>query len=173
MKNSIVYYSYTGNNKNLAEILAEKSGAELFELREKKKRSPFAFMIDLLIKRDLLAPYYIKTENYDKVILVSPVWAGKPAPALCRFLEKERNNIKEYSYISLCFGSEAQNEKVKKSLRKTAGKAAVAVSYLSLQGLIPPELKGMEAMSYKPEKEKLIEKFGGEIDEFVSTVIKA
>ena len=93
MKTLVVYYSYDGNSALIAEHLKSALGAEILELKtvdEKRRRG-----ISLIFwggfqavkgKKAPLKPYSVKPEDYDLIILGTPVWAGSPAPALNTFI---------------------------------------------------------------------------------------
>ncbi len=84
--NAVLYYSYSGSTRRLAKARAEAEGADLFEIREAKKRS---FIGTFLVgapqgmhrKASTILPLSIDWEKYDCIFLFCPVWAGYPAPA--------------------------------------------------------------------------------------------
>jgi len=93
MKTLIIYYSYTGKTKILAVEKAGELNADIEEVTEIKKPSMFkAFFIGvpcaLKRKKAKINPVKSEFSNYDKIIIMAPVWAGNPAPAF--------NNIIEY-----------------------------------------------------------------------------
>ena len=108
MKTLIVYYSYDGSSALIAGLLKEFLGAETLELKtvdEKRRRG-----ISLIFwggfqavkgKKAALKPYSVKPEDYDLIILGSPVWAGAPAPALNTFIaETDFSNKKLALYCT-------------------------------------------------------------------------
>jgi flavodoxin len=93
MKTAVVYYTRDGNTRVTAQALAQKLGADLFELEEVKKRgkSAGAFMaagfgasvgLCSRLKNDF-AP---EMKAYDMICIGSPVWAGKTVPAINAFI---------------------------------------------------------------------------------------
>jgi flavodoxin len=87
MATAILYYSFTGRTKTLAEETAAESGAKLFEILEMKKRSSFAAFIPgcpqaMGLKRSAIEPVDIDFSAYDEIVVMGPIWAGHPAPAV-------------------------------------------------------------------------------------------
>ena len=73
MKTLVVYYSRTGNTKKIAEEIAQKLGADTEELIDQKNLTE----IDTLIKNP---------DDYDVVIIGTPIWAGGITPAIRTYL---------------------------------------------------------------------------------------
>ena len=92
MKTLIIYYSYTGKTRTIAEELAKKESADIVEVKEKKKRSKFnAYIIGSFTamrqKKADLESFNIDFSEYEKIIIAMPIWAGFPAPAFNNVLE--------------------------------------------------------------------------------------
>ena len=96
MKIGIVYYSRTGNTKQVAKILEEKfkqnAEVDLIEIEHVKK--PGFFTAGKSAARQLELP--IKNTDfdmgrYDFIIAGSPTWAGKPSPFITSFMKKAEN----------------------------------------------------------------------------------
>ncbi len=93
-KRVVVYYSFEGNTKRAAEQLAEKLGADIVELRTVKEiprkgiRKFFVGGGQALFKK---CPPLWNMESdmgkYEEIILGTPIWAGKCAPAINSFLK--------------------------------------------------------------------------------------
>ena len=90
MSRLVAYYSRTGNTKFVAEEIAKQLGADLCEIRDKKKREGKLnylgcgkdAMQENLTEIEISKPI----EKYDFVVVGSPVWAGKITPAIRKFL---------------------------------------------------------------------------------------
>jgi flavodoxin len=92
MKTLIIYYSYTGKTRTIAEELAKKESADIVEVKEKKKRSKFnAYIIGSFTamrqKKADLESFNIDFSEYEKIIIAMPIWAGFPAPAFNNVVE--------------------------------------------------------------------------------------
>ncbi|HBU12412.1 MAG TPA: hypothetical protein DEB31_06710 [Clostridiales bacterium] len=87
MKTLIVYYSYGGKTKRAAEEIAQKEGADLCEAVELKRLPGIgAFFIGCPQaaggKARPIHPLSKEMEAYEKIIIMGPIWAGNPAPAV-------------------------------------------------------------------------------------------
>ena len=94
MQGIIIYYSYSGNTKKvasvLAEILSQKGEVEIIELKGLDESDKFfsqAFRA-FRHKRAELEPVNLDLTKYDLVCLGTPVWAFGPAPAMNTYLDK-------------------------------------------------------------------------------------
>jgi flavodoxin len=140
MKTLIVFYSFSGNNKVLARYLQQKTGADLQEIVELKRRTGFSILLDVLFKRTpRIAPPNILWSQYDRVFLLAPIWAGRIASPLKAFLQLEKKHIKNYFFISLCGNS--GNKKIATELTQLVHQAPTAVLELAVNELLPPEKK--------------------------------
>jgi len=87
MATVILYYSHSGHTKSLAKKLKKEKKADIFEIREVKKRNGFtAFMPgafqSIRMKRSEIEPLEADLSTYDEVVIMGPIWAGRPAPAV-------------------------------------------------------------------------------------------
>ncbi len=86
MNSIVLYYSYSGHTKKVAQKLARTQGAELVEIQTRKRKNIVTtFLADcpraLFRKRVPILPVTQDLNGYDLITLAAPVWAGKPAPA--------------------------------------------------------------------------------------------
>ena len=93
MKTLIVYYSYSGHTKKIAEELAESEAAGIAEIKSEKRpvklKAYTAGIISAIRgKAWPIQPFDLDFAEYEKLILLSPVWAGNPAPPFNAMLEK-------------------------------------------------------------------------------------
>lgn len=87
MSTLLAYYSYSGNTKNFAEEAAKKEGAQLCEIKEVKRLPAIGtFFVGcpqaVSGKARPIQPLGVNLGDFDKIILMAPIWAGNPAPAL-------------------------------------------------------------------------------------------
>ncbi|WP_394922592.1 flavodoxin family protein [uncultured Robinsoniella sp.] len=92
MKTAIIYYSYTGKTKKLAEKKVRKDNADLIEIKEKNRRSTVgAYVVGSLAarrqKKAEIETVFADFSDYDRLIIMVPLWAGFPAPAFNNILE--------------------------------------------------------------------------------------
>lgn len=94
MKSIIIYYSYSGNTRKVAEVLAEhlrqKGEAEILELKAKDESNSFFGQCSRAFwhKRAEIEPVNFDLSGYDLICFGSPVWAFGPAPAMNTYLDK-------------------------------------------------------------------------------------
>lgn len=92
-KRVVVFYSYTGNTKKIAENLASKLGADMLEIETVKKYSSDYDEVVEHAKKEIresykpeIKPLKADVSNYDEIILGTPVWWYSMAPAVLSFL---------------------------------------------------------------------------------------
>ena len=97
MKTAVVYYSYDGNCALVAEQIKAQIDADILRLvpvNEKRRSGFFAIFCGVLQvfmgKKPDLKPYSFDPEAYEIIILGTPVWAGRPTPAMHSFLSKTK-----------------------------------------------------------------------------------
>lgn len=119
-KGVIVYYSWIGNTKMVAEALSRVTGFELMPLVEKKAR-PLgkvfgAVMGAIFSMKSRLEPVDYALKAYDTVVIGAQVWAGKSTPAINQFLSKGDFSGKKV-HIFVTMGDDKIPEKVIASIR--------------------------------------------------------
>lgn len=83
----VICYSYSGITRRVAEGIRNASGCDLIEIRTTTPYSSFtAYTTGVLRSRkgacDAIEPSVIDVSGYDLLIIGTPVWAWKPAPAM-------------------------------------------------------------------------------------------
>lgn len=168
MSTLIAYYSMKGNNKKLAQYLNEKYGFDLFEIQEKKKRKTFSILLDAIFKKRKckLADYDINLSAYDNVVLMGPVWMGSVCKPVIEFINREKERVKSFNFISVC-GGENKAVLLKDNFYLAIDKAPKKVLQIGIYPLIPEELRKdiRYVMNYKITDED-IEKYTKEIEKF-------
>lgn len=136
MKTLIAYFSFSGNNEILAKDLQNRTGGDLYQIREQRKRSEMSIFLDILFKRvPKIEEPGIPISQYDHVILVAPVWAGRIANPVKSFLKLEKDHLRDYSFISLC-GS-GGNKHLIEELTSLSGKKPASIMELPVNDLLP------------------------------------
>ncbi len=87
MKTSIIYHSYSGNTRSVAEKVRDACGGELIEVISKEYSSKItAYTIGcyraMKGMSDLIEPKTIDVAADDVIVIGTPVWAGKATPAI-------------------------------------------------------------------------------------------
>lgn len=91
----IVYYSYTNNTKKIAEQIQKATGADICEIETVK---PYTGDYNSVVdqgKREVdrgfkpeIKPLPVNLEDYDTIIIGTPVWWYTYAPAVATFLSE-------------------------------------------------------------------------------------
>ncbi|MDR0839534.1 MAG: hypothetical protein LBN99_07865 [Oscillospiraceae bacterium] len=87
MKTAVIYYSYGGNTRAVAEGLAESEGAELIEIKDKRRPSKArAYSAGCLgaIRGSAWASQPLGSDlaDFEKLIFCSPIWASNVPPVV-------------------------------------------------------------------------------------------
>jgi flavodoxin len=121
LKTVVVYFSLTGNTKFVAEKIAQQLDADLCEITDKnhKKGKMLYIKGGAAAMREKLTDITVETpiDDYELVIVGSPVWAGKIAPAIRTFLVENNFSEKQVAFF-VCMGGD-KPEKTFENLRKT------------------------------------------------------
>ncbi|MBL0741036.1 flavodoxin family protein [Chryseolinea lacunae] len=170
MKTIIVYYSFSGNNEQLAKHLHEKLNCDILQLETVRKRGPLSIFLDILFSRSpAIQPRNWSMARYDRFIFVAPVWAGKMASPLRTFLREESKFILHYSFITVCGGGQNnQREALEKELASILETPPERVAELWVKEML--EVKKMDAdkftSAYRITPKDLMY-FSRKIDDFV------
>lgn len=121
LKTIVVYYSLTGNTKFVAEKIAQQLDADLCKVTDKnfKKGRMLYIKGGAAAMREKLSDITVEksVDDYDLVVVGSPVWAGKIAPAIRTFLVNNDFSEKQVAFFVTIGGDKP--EKTFKNLRKT------------------------------------------------------
>ncbi len=98
MKTIVVYYSRKGSNKYLAERIAERLSCDIEAIRPQIN----SFPLFLMKFNPGIRPLKHPPGEYDRVILVGPVWTGQFIPPLKGFVKKYLPQIKKLVFVTCC-----------------------------------------------------------------------
>lgn len=143
MKTLIVYYSFTHNNEMLAKYLQKKLACDLLKIETVRPRNSFSILLDVIFNRkSKIKPHSKSVKAYDHCIFLSPIWAGKIASPLKSFLLQEKNNINQYSFITVCGGGNAdQKAKLTDDMANLLQRKPALVQELWINDLLTEEKK--------------------------------
>ncbi len=92
MKKIVVFYSFEGNTRLIAENISKAVAADLLELKPKKEMKSKGFMkyvwggkAAMMKTRPALFPFDKDIQKYDVLFIGTPVWAWTYAPPLNTF----------------------------------------------------------------------------------------
>ncbi|MGN0092891.1 MAG: flavodoxin family protein [Methanobrevibacter sp.] len=93
MKTLIIYYSDSEKTKIVAETLSVKLDGDLIQIEDKKNRSGFknrlTSSIDALRENKTeISPKRVDVSDYDVIYFGTPVWSGKPSPAIITIIDR-------------------------------------------------------------------------------------
>lgn len=135
MKIIVIFYSYTGHTRKIAQDMASKENADIYEIKERKLRNKFnAYVFGsfqaMKQKKADIAPINIDLQLYDKIIIMMPIWAGFPAPSINNVIEILPAG-KEVEVISIsASGSSRCSEKIKNDIQSKVGKT---INYIDIK----------------------------------------
>lgn len=122
-KRIVVFYSLTDNTKEAAKIIADGIGADVVRLKTVKdmpKNQGKKFLIGgmqaIIGMKPAIERIDVNFEDYDEIVLGTPIWAGKNAPALNTFLKD--NNIRRKVTAVFTFSGGGDNDKCITALKK-------------------------------------------------------
>ena len=128
MKAIVVYYSMDGNSKHVAEEIAAYTGADICRL-EPVKDYPKGNVTKYIWggksavfgEKPKLVPYDFSSEEYDIIIIGTPIWAGNCAPPINTFISENKLPQKKIALYACSSGggSEKCFERLSKELLNT------------------------------------------------------
>lgn len=176
MKNLLVYYSFTGNNQKLVNLLKTKLSCDVLEIKEKKKRGVFSIMLDFIFKRKAkIEDISVDFDNYHKVIFAAPVWCGMVATPMKTFLANHKNQIKNYYFVSFCGGGATEQVgKLENQLCGIVSRKPLLSKEFWIIKLLPKEQQSKlgNMMKYRLSPQNF-EELKAEIDSFMSSVLNS
>lgn len=146
-KTLVLYYSYEGTTKKIAEHIASKINADIQEVKPIKETKFKGFLKYVLGGGQViwkikprLAPVQVDLDDYDTILLGSPIWAGTFTPPILTLLAKGYLKNKKIAYF-YCYlgGAEQAEEKAKAAIEKnntylsSFGCMNIPVNFESLQ----------------------------------------
>lgn len=140
MKTAIVYYSYSGNTHRLAQLILgilKERGEEAVPIRVRPLKEETSFFIQckeaFFGKKPELYKTLLGLKDFDRIILGSPVWAFKPAPAVNTYLDKCSSLNGKEAIPFITYGSGTGKDKalliMKKSLEAKGARVLKTMSF--------------------------------------------
>jgi flavodoxin len=115
MKVAVIYFSLEGNTKYVAEKIAKELDADMIQLIPVKeyptgKVSKFFWggKSTTFKETPKLESYQFNPDNYELVILGTPIWAGTFVPPLRTFLRKTKLIGKKVAMFASCSGGSTE-----------------------------------------------------------------
>ncbi len=159
MKAAVVYYSMGGNTRYAAEMIADAADADLVELVPVRAYPDHGFRMffaggrdAVMMRKPKLLPYSFKADDYDTVVLCSPVWAGTFTPPVRTFLSENDLHGKRIAVVLSCGGGDTG--KCVERLKEATGTATLS----EVLRLVQPKTDPSE------EKDRQILDFAGKLE---------
>ena len=155
MRTAIIYYSMSGNTEFAAEKIAKKLEADVIRIEPVKaypdkgvKKFFWGGKSAVMGEEPELLPYDFQAEQYDTIIIGTPIWASSFAPPIKTFLSKNRNITDKKIAVFTCFSGGGADKAIEK-MKKFIG----VDTFLAELILVDPKDKE------KPENDGMIEGF--------------
>jgi flavodoxin len=110
MKTLVAYYSNTGSNKYLAEKIAQTLAADIEPIKPRLNIFPLLMIFSLAKKSMGIKTLKSKINEYDRVIVCSPIWMGGIVSPLRDFINKNGRNIKRLYFATCCGGGDTTKD---------------------------------------------------------------
>jgi len=129
MKSLVVYYSFTGKTRLVAQAVAEALNAALVEIEERRPiPMPFVYLSGsfaaFMNRGSKINSVDVDLKQYERIFVGSPMWAYRPAPAINSFMY--RTNFEGRSVIPFFTMGGDTSEKalanIKAKIEKRQGK---------------------------------------------------
>jgi hypothetical protein len=136
MKTALVYFSYGGETRALAQKIAEEKNADIYEITFAKKPSIFGALLlcpDAVKQKPAknIAPFVIDWTQYTAAVIMGPIWAGFPAPPVNNIILSLPEGLSVSVYM-LSAGSGAKRKDKITGLIESRG--CVVSEYLDVRG---------------------------------------
>ena len=155
MRTAIIYYSMSGNTEFAAEKIAKKLEADVIRIEPVKaypdkgvKKFFWGGKSAVMGEEPELLPYDCQAEQYDTIIIGTPIWASSFAPPIKTFLSKNRNITDKKIAVFTCFSGGGADKAIEK-MKKFIG----VDTFLAELILVDPKDKE------NPENDVMIEEF--------------
>lgn len=128
----VVYYSWTGHTRTVAQLLASTLGADLESIDEDAKSARRGGVWGYF-KSALEAVFHLKASirlprhdasQYDLVLIGTPIWFWSVSSPVRAYITRYRGDFRRVAFFCTCGG--AGYSKVLKELERLSGKMAVA-----------------------------------------------
>ena len=100
MKTLVAFYSRTGNTKKVGHEISKHTKADIDEIIDKKDRSGIIGWLgggrDTFFKKKTDIDFKKRPEEYDLVIIGTPIWVATATPAVKRYLKDNKRCKNKY-----------------------------------------------------------------------------
>ena len=140
MRSLIIYYSYSGNTKKVAEhlcgYLRQRGQADIVQLKAQDESDSFfgQCLRAFWRKRARIEPVNCNLSSYDAICFGAPVWAFAPPPAMNAYLDQVQNIQDKEVILFTTYGSGTGNNRCLNYMQQIlANKGAKSFKRFSIQ----------------------------------------
>jgi flavodoxin len=113
MRVLVIFYSRTGNTRRVAEAIAERLKADIEEIRDVKSRSGVLGFLRsgyeaLAGRLPKIQQVSRSPDEYDLVLIGSPVWVGRLSSPMRAYLAIYGRSIKQTAFFCTCKSDEGR-----------------------------------------------------------------
>src|SRR6056297_2836113 len=126
-KTLVLYYSYEGHTKKVAEVIAKELSADIEgvkPIKEMKTKGFGKFIWGggqvVMKKKPELKPMNVNPDDYDTIFVGTPVWAFTYAPPVKTILETGMLKNKKVPFSTLTRADQAKQKRMPKPLLRKA-----------------------------------------------------
>lgn len=148
MKTIVVFYSKTGNNRYLAKRMAPELDADIEEIQPSIGGFFFLVLFSALNLGSGLRNMAYDIADYDRVVIVGPVWMGKLIAPLRSAVQKAAKTAHVIHFATCCGSDEKSKddrfgyEKVFSAFKDAAGSKAGACAAFSIKYAVAEDKRG-------------------------------
>lgn len=144
MKTLIVYYSRTDVTQNIAQTIQRELGCDIEEITDNGKyNGKIGYlkggMNAAMGRSSEINPISKNPDDYDLVIIGTPVWASNMATPIYTYLLENRDSINNIASFCTCISGGF--EKTLKNIDVVSGKTSVAQEYFNAKDVENPSEK--------------------------------
>ena len=125
-KTLVLFYSFEGNTKRVAELIASSIGADIEEIKPVKEMKSKGFSKFIwgggqvvMNKKPKLKPLQVNLDDYKTILLGTPIWVGTFSPPISTLLENGYLKNKRIAYF---FTHEGGADKAVEKVKAVIGK---------------------------------------------------
>jgi flavodoxin len=110
MKALVVYYSRSGNTREVAQSIAQEMQCDIEEIHDTQNRSGLIGWLKSAYqanrgKLTTIEPLEKDPSDYDLVVVGTPIWAGFPAVPVKTYLIENKDKFKDVAFFATYGGS--------------------------------------------------------------------
>ncbi|HHW16724.1 MAG TPA: flavodoxin [Methanothermobacter sp.] len=104
MKILVIYYSRSGDTQKIGEKIASELGCDIEKIEDTQDRSGIIGFLRSAYqairgKDTTLKPYNKNPQDYDLVIIGTPIWASRPSIPISTYLKENKGKFKDVAFF--------------------------------------------------------------------------